>query len=79
MSEIAAKQRAIQLGWDVAAGTHLYIDGKIHSPFLFRKGTLGMNQTFVIDKEGVAKLCEQNLFFNSLLRSGRFVYIGYVV
>lgn len=79
VSEIAAKQRAIQLGWDVAAGTHLYIDGKIHSPFLFRKGTLGMNQTFVIDKEGVAKLCEQNLFFNSLLRSGRFVYIGYVV
>ena len=79
VSDLAAKQRAIQLGWDIAAGTHLYINRKIHSPFLFRKGTLGMNQTFVIDKEGVAELCEQNPFFNSLLHSGRFVYIGYVV
>ncbi len=79
VSDLAAKQRAIQLGWDIAAGTHLYINRKIHSPFLFRKGTLGMNQTFVIDKEGVAKLCEQNPFFNSLLHSGKFVYIGYVV
>ncbi len=55
VSDFAAKQRAIQLGWDVAAGTHIYVDGRRHDPFFFKEGTLQQKQSFVIDKTGLEK------------------------
>ncbi len=79
VSDFAAKQRAIQLGWDVAAGTHLYIDGKKRDPFFFKEGTLGPKQSFVIDKSGFDKVCKANPNIKELLDSGKFVYLGYVV
>lgn len=79
VSTYVAKQRAIQLGIDVAEGTFVYIDGKYHFPFYFTPNTLEKNQTFLIDRNGVENLKSNNPAFSELLNSGKFVYLGYVV
>lgn len=79
VSDFAAKQRAIQLGWDVAAGTHIYVDGRRHEPFFFKEGTLEQKQSFVIDRAGLDKLCKENAHVKELLDTERFIYLGYVV
>lgn len=79
VSEFTAKQRAIQLGIDVADGTFLYIDGHYHKPFYFKEGTLGPRQTFVIGKAEFGRLYQENAHFAEILRSGQFIYLGYVV
>ena len=79
VSDFIAKQRAIQLGWDVAAGTFIYIDGHRHDPFFFTEGPLGPKQSFVIDKAGLDKVCEENPHIKELLDNGTFIYLGYVV
>lgn len=79
VSDFAAKQRAIQLGWDVAAGTHIYVDGRKHDPFFFKEGTLEQKQSFVIDRAGLEKVCQENSHIKELLDSEKFIYLGYVV
>ncbi len=79
VSDFVAKQRAIQLGWDVAAGTFIYVDGRKHEPFFFKEGTLEQKQSFVIDKAGLEKVCTANPRLKELLDSERFIYLGYVV
>lgn len=49
VSVMAAKIRAIDLGFEQAAGVYNYIDGKKYPPFSFSVGSLKKNQTFVID------------------------------
>ncbi|MCR4638250.1 helix-turn-helix transcriptional regulator [Ruminococcus sp.] len=75
----AAKQRARQLGWDVADGAFVYVDGKWHQPFYFPEGILEQYQTFVIDKNGFDKIYSSNADFAELIDSGKYLYIGYVV
>lgn len=79
VSKFTAKQRAIQLGADVADGTLLYIDGQYHKPFYFKEGTLGPRQTFVIGKDEFDRLHQENTHFADLMESGQFIYLGYVV
>ena len=79
VSNIAAKQRAIQLGLDTAAGTHIYIDGHYHLPFTFEEGVLQPKQSFIIDRVGLDELCKKNKRIADLLDSKRFIYLGYVV
>ncbi|MCD7798165.1 MAG: PEP-CTERM sorting domain-containing protein [Akkermansiaceae bacterium] len=61
VSTMAAKIRAIELGFDQAAGVFNYVDGMYYPPFSFKKGTLKKNQTFIIDRN--------NAIFESLLNS----------
>lgn len=56
VSFIAAKLRAIELGYDQAQGSQVYCDGKRLPSFSFANGVINRNQTFVID--------ENNLLFN---------------
>ena len=79
VSIFAVKQRAIQLGLDIVAGTNIYIDGKYHFPFTFRRGVLGKNQTFVIDGRSLNALCSKNYKLKELLDSRKFIYLGYVI
>lgn len=79
VSPFVAKQRAIQLGWDVAAGTFIFIDGHYHKPFIFKQGILNSRQTFVISKTGLSKVCRENKKIADLLISKKFIYLGYVV
>lgn len=48
VSTTAAKIRAIE--FELAAGVFNYVDGKYYSPFLFVKGSLNKNQTFIVDR-----------------------------
>lgn len=59
VSFIAAKLRAIELGYDQAQGAQVYCDGKRLPSFSFAKGVINRNQTFVID--------ENNLLFNLMI------------
>lgn len=79
VSNYAVKQRAIQLGWDYAEGAFLFINGRYHSPLFFTKGTLGKNQTFLINTSEVERLRSLDSVFAELLNSGKFVSLGYVV
>ena len=79
VSRFAAKQRAIQLGADAAAGTCIYIDGHYHAPFAFTEGTLDSKQTFTIDLEAFENLKKVDYNFCKLIDSGQFIYLGYVV
>lgn len=47
VSTIAAKIRAVELGFEQAAGVFNFVDGKNYPPFSFRKGSLKKGQTFV--------------------------------
>ena len=59
VSFIAAKLRAIELGYEQAQGSQVYCDDKRLPSFSFAKGVLNRNQTFVID--------ENNLLFNLMI------------
>ena len=75
VSTVAAKIRAVELGFDQAAGVFNYVDGTYHEPFSFKKGTLKKNQTVVVDRnnaimEGIinpeiAKMCRSGLIVHA--------------
>ena len=75
----AAKQRARQLGFDNVDGAFVYVDGKRHEPFAFKKGSLEAGQTYIIDKDSYEKLYQSNWEFSKEIDSGNFIYLGYVV
>jgi transcriptional regulator with XRE-family HTH domain len=49
VSNLAAKIRMIEAGYEEAIGTFTYIDNRYVKPHRFKKGTLERNQTFSID------------------------------
>lgn len=73
VSNIAAKLRAIELGYDQAQGVQVYCNDKHLPPFAFLKGTLKDTQTFIID--------ENNLLINLMLNPtlGRLYVEGKIV
>ena len=74
-----AKQRARQLGFDLADGAFIRVDGETYPPFIFKENTLDLHQTFLIDQAGYEKLYRTNPDFASLIDSEKFIYLGYVV
>lgn len=76
VSTMAAKIRAIELGFDQAAGVFNYVDGQYYPPFSFTKGTLKKNQTFIIDRNNAIV---ESLFNPTLVedfKAGRFIHAG---
>lgn len=74
-----AKERLRQLGYDDVDGTFIIIDGCMYQPFLFPRGTLKENESFVINRDSYERLLRENKEFAELINSGRYVYLGYVV
>ncbi len=76
VSEVAAKIRTIELGFDQAAGVLNYVDGKKCPPFSFAKGTLKKDQTFVIDWTNaiLAPLLAADLTDD--IKEGRFLHVN---
>lgn len=76
VSTMAAKIRAIELGFEQAAGVFNYVDGQYYPPFSFAKGSLKKGQTFIIDRN--------NAIFESLInqdlakdfKDGLFIHAG---
>lgn len=79
VAEKIAKQRAIQLGYDMAEGTYIHVNNKYWDPFYFPQGTLKQNQTFVIDEKGLETACSKDAYLKALLDSEEYIYLGYVV
>lgn len=76
VSTMAAKIRAIELGFDQAAGVFNYVDGQYYPPFSFAKETLKKNQTFIIDRNNaiIESLFNQDLAED--FKAGRFIHAG---
>lgn len=76
VSKCAAKIRALELGYEQAAGVFNYVDGQYQPPFSFSKGSLKKDQTFIIDRNNA--IVES--FFNPAIaedvRAGRFIHAG---
>lgn len=76
VSTMAAKIRAIELGFEQAAGVFNFVDGKNYPPFSFKKGSLKKGQTFVIDRNNIII---ESLFNQDLaddFKAGRFIHAG---
>lgn len=76
VSTTAAKIRAVELGFEQAAGVFNFIDGKNYPPFSFQKGSLKKGQTFIIDRNNIIV---ESLFNQDLVddfKAGRFIHAG---
>lgn len=74
VSTVAAKIRAVELGFDQAAGVFNYVDGTCHEPFSFKRGTLKKNQTFVVDRNNAIMEGIINPEIAQMCRSGLIVH-----
>lgn len=76
VSTTSAKIRAVELGFEQAAGVFNFVDGKNYPPFSFKKGILKKGQTFVIDRNNIII---ESLFNPDLaedFKAGRFIHAG---
>lgn len=64
VSIFAAKLRLIELGYDRVQGTFVYSEKRYLPPFSFKKGSIGNNQTYVVDEKNAVYV----MFFNPTLR-----------
>lgn len=78
VSRYAAKTRAIQLGIDTADGALLFVDGEYYFPINYPVGTLGKNQTFVVDKASAQEILDSNVELEHLVDAGAIIYTGCV-
>ena len=78
VSKYAVKTRAIQLGLDTADGVFLYVDHEYYYPISYPQGTLGKNQTFIVDKKSAEKIIRENENLRDLVEKGLVVYTGCV-
>lgn len=78
VSKYAAKTRAIQLGIDTADGAFIFVDGEYYYPLNYPIGTLGKNQTFVIDKKSAEKIISTHEDIRNAIEDGLLVYTGCV-
>ncbi|GKU31479.1 hypothetical protein [Clostridium folliculivorans] len=78
VSKYAAKTRAIQLGIDIAEGAYIFVDGQYYPPINFPLGTLGKNQTFVVDKDSAQRIIESNESLKLLIEADAIIYTGSV-
>lgn len=74
VSFFAAKLRAIDLGFDEAEGTQVYVDGKYHVPFSFKRGSLKKNQTFIVDPKNALVESNMNPELSELVHFGAITY-----
>ena len=76
VSKLAAKLRAIDIGFQQAAGTFVYVGGKYYPPYSFNDGTLDKNQTFVIDEMNALYEASMSEELSEMVYSGKVVYVN---
>ena len=74
VSTTAAKIRAVELGFEQAAGVFNFVDGKNYPPFSFRKGSLKKGQTFIIDRNNIIFESHFNPNLADDYQAGRFIH-----
>lgn len=76
VSQIAAKIRLIDLGYDVACGALIYLDGKYVRPHKSDRVKLESNQTFSISSMDAAWLrANPSSGLREVLDSGRYIFV----
>lgn len=79
VSVVSAKMRAIEMGFDDAEGTSVYVNGRYYPAYSFRRGALKKNQTFIIDKRNALILLNTNPELRMLQQAGRIIYANGMV
>lgn len=79
VSTMAAKIRAVELGFEQAAGVFNFVDGKYYPPFSFSKGSLKKDQTFIIDRNNTIIESIFNPDLAEDFKAGRFIHAGGMV
>lgn len=75
VSKLSAKIRMIELGYEVARGAFIYIDGQYVRPYGFKAGFLQDNQTFSIGVKDFLRLSLQDYDLREDKRSLEYVYV----
>lgn len=79
VSNIAAKLRVIELGFDEAQGVMVFSNGRSLPPFSFPRGTLKDNQTFVIDEKSALLQIFMSEELRNMYFEGRLIYANSMV
>ena len=79
VSTILAKMRAIEMGFDDAEGTSVFINGRYYPAYSFKRGALKKNQTFVIDERNAIILFNVNPALREMLSAGQIIYANGMV
>ena len=74
VSVISAKMRAIEMGFDDAEGTSVFVNGRYYPAYSFKRGTLKKDQTFVIDEKNAIFECAVDQSLRSMVETGAFIY-----
>jgi len=75
VSNISAKIRMIDLGYEEAIGVHTYVNDGFISNYAFQQGALKRNQTFVISTIDACREYVINPEFRKYIDSGRYLYV----
>lgn len=79
VSTMAAKIRAIELGFEQAAGVFNFVNGEYYPPFSFSRGSLKKNQTFIIESKNVIIASLFNPGLAEHFKTGHFIHVGGMV
>lgn len=81
LSKARVRARMLQLGYVAAKGALNYVDGRYITPFAFSDhGNARGGETYVIDRNTVALLYQQDKEFQRIMQTGLFSYVdGHVV
>lgn len=75
VSRFAAKLRAIDLGFDQAEGTFVFVDNRYLPGYSFKQGSLKCNQTYTIDLRNAVYASCFNQDFKLLIQGGEYIYV----
>lgn len=75
VSRQAAKIRLVELGFEEAAGTFIYLDGHYVKPHSYKKGTIQLNQTFSISAQDAAIQRFSNLELREKTQNGDYLFV----
>ncbi len=75
VSRFAAKIRMVDLGYEEAIGTFIYIDGRYIKPHSFKKGTLLQNQTFSISERDAVVESTMVPALREKIQSGNYLFV----
>ena len=76
VSRIAAKLRAIELGFEQAHGTFVYIEGKSIPHFSFGSKIIGKNGSFVVDSISALRMIITHPVLDALYTENKIVFVN---
>jgi len=76
VSRLAAKLRAIELGFEQAHGTYVYIEGKSIPHFSFGSKIIGKNGSFVVDSISALRMIITHPVLDALYAEDKIVFVN---